>query len=82
MFGRVGYRIDRNVAICLAVVAAVLLAAGLALAVTAPSARAQVTQSSPDPAGQALHPAHGAHGVQSALCPKCTPPAASAPRRG
>ncbi|HEY1919892.1 MAG TPA: hypothetical protein VGH27_30335 [Streptosporangiaceae bacterium] len=78
MFGRVGYRIDRNVAICLAVVAGMLLAAGLALAVTAPSARAQVT-----PPGSATSQApRGGHGVQSALCPKCTLHVASAPRRG
>ena len=78
MFGRVGYRIDRNVAICLAVVAGMLLAAGLALAVTAPSARAQVA-----PPGSAARQApHSGHGVQSALCPKCTLHVASAPRRG
>jgi cytochrome c5 len=81
MFGRVGYRIDRNVAICLAVVAAMLLAAGLALAVAAPSARAQAI-----PAGsvtrQAPHAVPGGHGVQSALCPKCTLHAVSAPKRG
>jgi hypothetical protein len=53
MFGRVGYRIDRNVAVCLAVVAAMLLLAGLALAVTAPAAHAQLA---PAPAtGQAPH---------------------------
>jgi hypothetical protein len=45
MFGRTGYRIDRNVAICLAALAVMLLAAGLALAVTGPSASAQVTHS-------------------------------------
>ncbi len=40
MFGRVEQAIDRNVVICLAVVAAVLLLTGLVIAVASPAARA------------------------------------------
>jgi hypothetical protein len=41
MFGRIAGMLDRNVVICLYLTAAVLLLAGLCLAITAPPARAQ-----------------------------------------
>jgi hypothetical protein len=54
MYGRVANTLDRNAIICLSVTAAVLLLAGLCLAVTAPSARAQApARSAPAKAAQA-----------------------------
>ncbi len=50
MFGRIGQAIDRNVIICLTVVAAVLLLTGLVIAIAdSPSARAQPLTALPGP---------------------------------
>jgi DNA/RNA-binding domain of Phe-tRNA-synthetase-like protein len=59
MFGRVGQALHRNMVICLALVAAVLLVTGLAIAVTAPSAVARqgTAQHPVRPAAVRTHPA-------------------------
>jgi hypothetical protein len=56
MFGRVGQAMDRNVIICLSVVAGILLLTGLAVAVTAPSASAQRVTRSPGTPPRAAPP--------------------------
>lgn len=59
MFGRVGQALHKNMVICLALVAAVLLVTGLAVAVTAPSAVARqgTVQHPVRPAAVRTHPA-------------------------
>jgi hypothetical protein len=89
MFGGAGPELDKRVIICLAVLAAFLLLAGFVAAMGALPARAQSSpraELAPDGAlfvarsGGAGrdHVVPDPHGVQSALCPLCMPPAVNA----
>jgi hypothetical protein len=74
MFGRVGQVMDRNVIICLSVVAGILLLTGLAVAVTAPSASAQRVTRSPATPPHAADPFAARPAVdRAALLPAAGP---------
>jgi hypothetical protein len=89
MFGGAGPELDKRVIICLAVLAAFLLLAGFMAAIGALPARAQPSPRADLAPGDVLfHARQGGggrdrvvpdpHGVQSALCPPCMPPAVDA----